>query len=150
MLFRSIREENDVEYYQGIYEDEKPYFYISKEPTTNTDLKLYKRFELGRLSYRLFLDIQNLWDQRIARRINPFTGNGYNPGEIIPYSMIDDPNPNYDPSRFLRPRTIELGLQIDRKSTRLNSSHKPISYAVFCLKKKKPPYYCFSCFCSLW
>ena len=108
----TIREENDVEYYQGIYEDEKPYFYISKEPTTNTDLKLYKRFELGRLSYRLFLDIQNLWDQRIARRINPFTGNGYNPGEIIPYSMIDNPNPNYDPSRFLRPRTIELGLQI--------------------------------------
>src|SRR2546430_12385927 len=25
----------------------------------------------------------------------------------------------------------------DRKSTRLNSSHSPISYAVFCLKKKK-------------
>src|SRR5688572_31381415 len=28
-------------------------------------------------------------------------------------------------------------LQIDRKSTRLNSSHSQISYAVFCLKKKK-------------
>src|SRR5690242_21617659 len=27
--------------------------------------------------------------------------------------------------------------QIDRKSTRLNSSHMSISYAVFCLKKKK-------------
>src|SRR3712207_7331111 len=27
--------------------------------------------------------------------------------------------------------------QIDRKSTRLNSSHANISYAVFCLKKKK-------------
>ena len=26
-------------------------------------------------------------------------------------------------------------LLLDRKSTRLNSSHKPISYAVFCLKK---------------
>src|SRR5579863_10595714 len=26
----------------------------------------------------------------------------------------------------------------DRKSTRLNSSHPSISYAVFCLKKKKP------------
>src|SRR5438132_1745706 len=26
----------------------------------------------------------------------------------------------------------------DRKSTRLNSSHTVISYAVFCLKKKKP------------
>src|SRR2546430_12984202 len=28
---------------------------------------------------------------------------------------------------------------IDRKSTRLNSSHSQISYAVFCLKKKKHP-----------
>src|SRR3712207_8685020 len=28
----------------------------------------------------------------------------------------------------------------DRKSTRLNSSHANISYAVFCLKKKKIPY----------
>src|SRR2546428_9502925 len=29
-----------------------------------------------------------------------------------------------------------LGLPLDRKSTRLNSSHDQISYAVFCLKKK--------------
>src|SRR5215216_2849582 len=29
-------------------------------------------------------------------------------------------------------------LPVDRKSTRLNSSHQIISYAVFCLKKKKP------------
>src|SRR5260221_6275532 len=29
------------------------------------------------------------------------------------------------------------GRQADRKSTRLNSSHTVISYAVFCLKKKK-------------
>src|SRR5438876_7641908 len=30
-----------------------------------------------------------------------------------------------------------LGNILDRKSTRLNSSHPSISYAVFCLKKKK-------------
>src|SRR3712207_6989516 len=30
-------------------------------------------------------------------------------------------------------------LPADRKSTRLNSSHANISYAVFCLKKKKQP-----------
>src|SRR5687768_18298479 len=30
-----------------------------------------------------------------------------------------------------------MGLDTDRKSTRLNSSHGYISYAVFCLKKKK-------------
>src|SRR5436853_5314768 len=32
---------------------------------------------------------------------------------------------------------IERGRRADRKSTRLNSSHLGISYAVFCLKKKK-------------
>src|SRR2546430_11466922 len=35
-----------------------------------------------------------------------------------------------------RPRTSD-SLPVDRKSTRLNSSHSQISYAVFCLKKKK-------------
>src|SRR5258708_30316525 len=36
-------------------------------------------------------------------------------------------------------RTLTLGAKMfrDRKSTRLNSSHQIISYAVFCLKKKK-------------
>src|SRR5438034_2567017 len=33
-------------------------------------------------------------------------------------------------------RLLETGTPIDRKSTRLNSSHTVISYAVFCLKKK--------------
>src|SRR3989454_5315761 len=37
-------------------------------------------------------------------------------------------------TRFLRDR---VDARIDRKSTRLNSSHLVISYAVFCLKKKK-------------
>src|SRR5258705_7615062 len=31
---------------------------------------------------------------------------------------------------------VKVGVQGDRKSTRLNSSHLGISYAVFCLKKK--------------
>src|SRR2546430_12173180 len=31
----------------------------------------------------------------------------------------------------------DAGKRLDRKSTRLNSSHSQISYAVFCLKKKK-------------
>src|SRR3712207_8693336 len=40
------------------------------------------------------------------------------------------------------------GCNKDRKSTRLNSSHANISYAVFCLKKKQhtapaPPLYCY-------
>src|SRR5260221_5101538 len=39
------------------------------------------------------------------------------------------------PGAGLRPRGRRL--RQDRKSTRLNSSHTVISYAVFCLKKKK-------------
>src|ERR1035441_4155040 len=34
------------------------------------------------------------------------------------------------------PRVFWAGVEADRKSTRLNSSHLGISYAVFCLKKK--------------
>src|SRR5207247_10388983 len=37
----------------------------------------------------------------------------------------------------LLPRAIAHDRDRDRKSTRLNSSHEWISYAVFCLKKKK-------------
>src|SRR5687768_18358106 len=36
----------------------------------------------------------------------------------------------------------ERGITIDRKSTRLNSSHGYISYAVFCLKKKNVGHRC--------
>src|SRR2546430_8663833 len=38
---------------------------------------------------------------------------------------------------LLDPRFAAHVLGLDRKSTRLNSSHSQISYAVFCLKKKK-------------
>src|SRR5271154_2806283 len=37
-----------------------------------------------------------------------------------------------------QPTSILPPAGIDRKSTRLNSSHVEISYAVFCLKKKQP------------
>src|SRR2546422_68579 len=43
------------------------------------------------------------------------------------------------PAVWRRVLPMILGLAPDRKSTRLNSSHGYISYAVFCLKKKKKP-----------
>src|SRR5438270_11234101 len=39
--------------------------------------------------------------------------------------------------RDARPGAREHGAREDRKSTRLNSSHRPISYAVFSLRKQK-------------
>src|SRR5256885_3584400 len=50
-------------------------------------------------------------------------------GEVlqkVQQDYVDDPNM----------RTVTAGSLQDRKSTRLNSSHLVISYAVFCLKKK--------------
>ena len=59
----------------------------------------------------------------------------------VGYFAFDDakgdtvPTPVHDTSARV---TLGEG-NTDRKSTRLNSSHKPISYAVFCLKKKNTP-----------
>src|SRR5438132_10525975 len=54
------------------------------------------------------------------------------------------------PEHAQRVRVVPVagGQDLDRKSTRLNSSHTVISYAVFCLKKKKLQHRCgaFSCF----
>src|SRR3712207_7815765 len=46
-----------------------------------------------------------------------------------------------EPLRGVEASIPTKGLTADRKSTRLNSSHANISYAVFCLKKKKNIYH---------
>src|SRR3989442_9888826 len=53
-----------------------------------------------------------------------------------------------DPSRVAEGRRVaNMTVGLDRKSTRLNSSHVRISYAVFCLKKKnfRMPKHCPEC-----
>src|SRR3712207_8281971 len=67
-------------------------------------------------------------------------------GEVEPHRAGDAqlarvrPRAADDVGDLLRARLAELELEQplpqDRKSTRLNSSHANISYAVFCLKKK--------------
>src|SRR5207253_7749313 len=60
-----------------------------------------------------------------------------------PASRRAGPADTAAPGRLLVPRPCQIrcivrrGRERDRKSTRLNSSHVAISYAVFCLKKKK-------------
>src|SRR5258708_29120376 len=62
-------------------------------------------------------------------------------GELV-VGTIDNGLAICDLPDFHRCRAINVGngqtvVDRDRKSTRLNSSHQIISYAVFCLKKKK-------------
>src|SRR5258708_10958750 len=51
--------------------------------------------------------------------------------------FADRPEKPSEPPHFNPRHKLESGARVrDRKSTRLNSSHQIISYAVFCLKKK--------------
>src|SRR3712207_7211189 len=52
--------------------------------------------------------------------------------------QVDSPSTGAHSRGPTRMRSSPIRARRDRKSTRLNSSHANISYAVFCLKKKKP------------
>src|SRR5207244_12781437 len=54
----------------------------------------------------------------------------------FPYTTLFRSPPPTPPASARTPRWPAPGRGGDRKSTRLNSSHQIISYAVFCLKKK--------------
>src|SRR5438874_5107051 len=56
--------------------------------------------------------------------VNPVSAQLFN---LFPKPNLNNPSGNYKVA----------GALVDRKSTRLNSSHVEISYAVFCLKKNK-------------
>src|SRR3712207_7998664 len=58
-------------------------------------------------------------------------------GEILEtYPSLDDPNLELAIAEEIHGFPTDFSDRADRKSTRLNSSHANISYAVFCLKKK--------------
>src|SRR3712207_7115078 len=73
------------------------------------------------------------------------------PGAGLDVAVGHDEPAGHRPQRVDGRLAVLDGLQVvrpvdgrrhaDRKSTRLNSSHANISYAVFCLKKKKNTYY---------
>src|SRR5699024_11969249 len=53
------------------------------------------------------------------------------------HAVVENPAQKADAFHKISPKRIHKNPWKDRKSTRLNSSHVSISYAVFCLKKKK-------------
>src|SRR5438128_4140109 len=56
---------------------------------------------------------------------------------LFPYTTLFRSRPAHDGGAERDRARDHPGVSRDRKSTRLNSSHGSISYAVFCLKKKK-------------
>src|SRR5437763_5434374 len=56
---------------------------------------------------------------------------------LNPADSVELPKIERKEMQALTPEQAAKFNRVDRKSTRLNSSHRCISYAVFCLKKKK-------------
>src|SRR5690242_21554421 len=66
-------------------------------------------------------------------------------GENLTFTSSSTCAGDTPPTCWWVPQTVlfavdDKAASVDRKSTRLNSSHMSISYAVFCLKKKKKKY----------
>ncbi len=101
----------DREFFDGPREDDRPYAYFSKIANRNIDIKIFKTFQLSRVKLKTYIEVTNLMNNVIPRRINPYTGLGYGPGEIYGYRLANSPNPNLDPSRNRRPRAMEIGIQ---------------------------------------
>src|SRR5437764_5646788 len=74
------------------------------------------------------------WPLLLARAPRPETGRNEG-APILPPKGERTRTPTPTPQPLLFSGILALG-NPDRKSTRLNSSHRCISYAVFCLKKK--------------
>src|SRR5688572_31656984 len=83
-----------------------------------------------------------LFRSRAAMHSRGWPGNARLRGRRAESPDIEVPPPflegrGREEDRRQPPRVLLELLPLDRKSTRLNSSHSQISYAVFCLKKKK-------------
>src|SRR5256886_13087112 len=74
----------------------------------------------------------------LVAELAPITGPMY---QLFIFFMITDPRTTVG-SRRGRIAVAALVALVDRKSTRLNSSHSQISYAVFCLKKQQTSSLC--------
>ena len=107
-----FREEGGIVYYIGTTDDDRPFSKLANISEKTIDVKLFKSFKMNKLRMKLYLEVENLLDYRIPRRINPFTGEGFDPGVIYAYSLLDSPNPNYDPSRIRPPRSSTMGIQV--------------------------------------
>src|SRR3989454_3724855 len=80
-------------------------------------------------------------DQRLRHRASALDrGRGSGEREVVAAQR----DPHAQPAGELE----QIGVVQDRKSTRLNSSHLVISYAVFCLKKKKMTRKMWMCACA--
>ena len=100
----------DVE--NNVYE--KDNYASLSSPQTQTDIKFHKDFSVLRLNFSFFIEVENAFNNKIPRIINPVTGRPFEPGDVIPLTWYDDPHdaPPDNPARYDWPRRITTGLGI--------------------------------------
>src|SRR5699024_12074142 len=82
---------------------------------------------------------EEAWGARLYEWLNTYQGEVYGDpswGNVLPQFKHEPTNLSHVQ---IAVEAMLLQKLTDRKSTRLNSSHVSISYAVFCLKKKNEP-----------
>src|SRR5690625_5779594 len=91
-----------------------------------------------------YLNIHHEISQYATSVIYDRAGTGWSDHVKLPRSALDvtDELRNVLHAAGVPAPYLFVGHSLDRKSTRLNSSHVAISYAVFCLKKKKQRHIC--------
>jgi len=83
------------------------------------DLNFEKYFDLSGLSFSVFVEVNNILDNKNSAIINPVTGRAYEYGDDIPSSLNDPRYPDlqapiipypYNPARYLTKRNIKFGI----------------------------------------
>ena len=104
----------DVE--KEIYDSANPYSKLS-DYWNQFDVRLYKYVDILDVRLNFLVEIENLFDAKIPRFINPYTGQPYRPGDILVSRYTRDynpePNPIYDPSKYNWPRTLRFGMSVN-------------------------------------
>ena len=98
-----------------IYDDGNPNAKIAAY-WQQLDLRFYKYFDLFGLTFSAIIEIENVFDAKIPRIINPDTGREYRPGDPLTsnYTSVinPDPDPRYNPSKYRWPRRLTFGLSV--------------------------------------
>lgn len=117
-------------YFTGYYgTDGKPeYEYDTKNRNSKIaqdwfwiDLNFEKYIEINKLKFSVFMEINNLLDQKNSAIINPVTGKAYEYGDPVPSTWNDPRYPDlqapisaypYNPARYLTRRNIRFGVSL--------------------------------------
>lgn len=98
-----------------IYDSANPYSKLSPY-WHQLDFRIYKDFSMAGINLSFLVEVENAFDAKIPRIINPYTGREYRPGDILTKTYTRDynpkPNPIYDPSKYRWPRTVRFGFSM--------------------------------------